>query len=267
MERNPAYEQFLTLVPEKTMRSIVDSLASGEYDRKEVESLVKLSEKFQETTFTFGDKQLDKLAGKLVASIETLNDFLSTHYAPHDPKAAMFQLYPKVKHADTIKTADGGEDSWQSLKLQGLELGREVKKDYFDLVELYQRKERPDDRPRFKHKIPAGMRWENFIFIISPNKNTLQVHVGQVIETITYEDMGLKDARTGKPTLQWELLKLFAKHSGEIKAASADARDNYKKQKQLLSDKLQQYFAIDFDPFEPYDRAYRSKFRIFLESE
>lgn len=261
------YKRLLELMPEKTIQSIVDSLASGEYDRKEIESLVSLSEAIKETVFTFGDKQLDKQANALASSIEHLNDFLSTHYAPHDSQAVIFQLYPKEKYADSIKTADGGFDSWVSLKQKGLEFGRKVKEDYVELVELYLRKERPDDRPRFKHKLPAGTRWENFIFTIPSDENKLRVQVGQLNELVTYEDMGFLDARTGRPTIQWELLKLFAKNSGEIPANSSDARDSYKKQKQLLSQKLQQYFSIDFDPFEPYERAYKTKFVIFIEGE
>ena len=91
------------------------------------------------------------------------------------------------------------------------------------------------------------------------------MQVGEFKEEITYEEMGFSDERSGNPTIQWQLLKLFAKHNGEIEATNSDARDNYKKQKQLLTQKLQQYFAIDFDPFEPYQGAYRAKFTIFIE--
>lgn len=266
MERKSAYEQLVGLVSEKAIMGIVDSLASAEYERKEIESLIVLSERLQEVTFTFSDKQLDKLVKQLSSSITALNDFISMHYYPHDTKATVFQLYPKAKYADELKTADGELSSWRTLRQQGLDLGRKVKDDYLDLVKLYQRKEKPDERLLFKHKLPAGTRWEDFIIIIE-DESTVRVRVKQYDVTLSFEDMGLKDGRTNEPSAQWAFLLVLAKYGGELKPSDSGAQIRFKKQKQLLSAKLQSYFSIDFDPFYPYERSYRAKFTLGLKGK
>ena len=263
MERNSAYEQFLVLLPEKTMQSIVDSLASAEYDRKEIERLVKLGETLREASFSFGDKQLDKLSEDLAVSIDELNDFLSVHYAPHDPQAIVFQLYPNSKYAEKIKTADGATSTWIALKQEGLSLGRRVKEDYLSLISRYQMKGLPKGGFKFPHKVPAGTRWEDLILLFEDD-GTIRVNLKQYDVTLSFEDMGLVDGRTGKPSSQWAFLLVLAKHGGELKPTDADAQNRFKKQKQLLSEKMQSYFSIDFDPFYPYERSYKAKFTLGL---
>ncbi len=55
-----------------------------------------------------------------------------------------------------------------------------------------------------------------------------------------------------KPNEQWKFLLLLAKKGGEIKHTDPQAKDSYKKQKQILSEKLKQDFRLDFDPFDSY---------------
>jgi hypothetical protein len=57
--------------------------------------------------------------------------------------------------------------------------------------------------------------------------------------------------RTG-PDVQWKLLKTLAEENGEVSFKNKSARDQYKKRKELLANKLNEYFAIDYDPFFPY---------------
>jgi len=265
MTAENAYQEVLGILPEKTLVNIVDSLSSGEYMRAEVERLVKLSIRAKEKSFTFSDKQLDAQMKVLVSEIDILNTFLETHYSPLDSSGSIFQLYPKTKHEDEIATQDGDVKSWSQLRDKGLELGRAVRVGYEKLVELYQRKSASGQKSfLFPYKIPAGTRWEDFMFAFIDDEIVV-VKVKQHEVTLNFEDMGMADGRTGKPVIQWELLKLFAKNNGEILATSPEARDNYKKQKQILSQKLQEYFAIDFDPFRPYEGAYKTKFRIFYK--
>jgi hypothetical protein len=74
--------------------------------------------------------------------------------------------------------------------------------------------------------------------------------------------MGFVDKRTSKPTIQWGLLSVLAKGGGLLPASSSDARDKYKKHKQLLADRLKDYFDIEPDPFEPYKGGYKTKITL-----
>ena len=265
MTAENAYQEVLGVLPERILVNILDSLSSGEYVRVEVERLVKLSMRAKEKSFTFSDKQLDGQMKVLVSKIDTLNTFLETHYSPLDSAGSIFQLYPKTKHEDEITTQDGDVKSWSQLRDKGLELGRAVRVGYEKLVELYQRKTKSSQKGRlFPYKIPSGTRWEDFIFAFIDDE-TVVVKVKQHEAALTFEDMGLADGRAGTPVIQWELLKVFAKNNGEIAATSPDARNRYKKQKQILSQTLQEYFSIDFDPFRPYEGAYKAKFTIFYK--
>lgn len=267
MKTETAFEQVLSLLPEKTAHSIVDSLSSGEYDRIEVEKAVALADKLKEESFSFGKKQIDRQAVSLAKTIERLNDFLLLHYESLGGSTVILQLYPSQKHQSLLDTRDGRQISWADLRDEGLLLARAFLKEYLRLVKMCQSHVNTEvNVHRFTKRVPAGTRWEDFIFIFT-EENKLRVKVKQFDETLNYESMGFADGRTGKPTIQWELLRLFAKNHGQIDPSNPDARDNYKKHKQLLSEKLQQFFGVDFDPFEPYEGAYKAKFTIFVEGE
>ena len=75
--------------------------------------------------------------------------------------------------------------------------------------------------------------------------------------------MGL-EGKGGKPSVLWIFLRVLAMYSGEIKASDDKKDDSYKKQKQSLSEALESYFGLDFDPFYPFqtDKSYRVKFTL-----
>lgn len=260
MRPENAYQEVLSLLPEKVVSNVTESLYSGEYNRKEVEQMVALAERIHQVSFLFGSKRLHDTSRKLAKKIEDLNDFLLLHYSTIGPGQILFQLYPESKHAKSLTTAGGEKSSWDALRKQGHKLAKSVQAQYEQLIRQYQNT-KPQEVKK-SPKIPAGTRWEDFIFTLLDD-DSFAVHVRGIEMTVTAGKMGMLDGRTGKPKIQWELLKLFARNDGEIPATSPDARDNYKKQKQLLSQSLQQYFSIDFDPFEPYEGAYKTKFTIF----
>lgn len=115
---------------------------------------------------------------------------------------------------------------------------------------------------RFPHKLPNGTRWENFVFKFL-NDDTVQILVQGKKETVHYRDMGL-EGKGGKPSVLWVFLRVLAKCSGEIVISDPEANMKYKKQKQGLTEALQSYFSLDFDPFHPYAtaKAYKTKFVI-----
>lgn len=114
---------------------------------------------------------------------------------------------------------------------------------------------------KFPFKIPAGTTWQNIIIQFTDN-NYVNIQVAGHSHPTGYADMGFVDRRTSKPTIQWTLLSLLAKGGGELPASSSDARDKYKKHKQLLSDKLKDYFDIEPDPFEPYNGGYKTRMTL-----
>jgi len=114
---------------------------------------------------------------------------------------------------------------------------------------------------KFPFKIPAGTTWQNIIIQFT-DSNYVNIQVAGHSHPTGYADMGFVDKRTNKPTIQWALLSLLAKGGGELPASSSDASDKYKKHKQLLSDKLKDYFNIEPDPFEPYKGGYKTRMTL-----
>ena len=127
------------------------------------------------------------------------------------------------------------------------------------------RKENETLTRKFPYAIPAGTTWEQIILQFHDDENVI-VRVGQFKHTANYIEFGLYDGR-GKqfrPSEQWNFLKVLAKLNGEIRIIDSDAKDAYKKQKQMLAQKLKEYFGIDYDPFHPYrtEHAYRIKMTL-----
>jgi hypothetical protein len=114
---------------------------------------------------------------------------------------------------------------------------------------------------KFPFKIPAGTMWQN-ITIQFTNSDMVAIQVAGHSHQTGYADMGFVDGRTNKPTVQWGLLLVLAKNNGFLSASSSDARDKYKKHKQLLADKLKGYFSIEPDPFEPYKGGYKTRITL-----
>ena len=114
---------------------------------------------------------------------------------------------------------------------------------------------------KFPLKIPAGTTWQNIIIQFT-DSNYVNIQVAGHSHPTGYADMGFVDKRTSKPTIQWTLLSLLAKGGGELPNSSIDASDNYKKHKQLLSEKLRCYFNIESDPFEPYKGGYKTRMTL-----
>lgn len=105
----------------------------------------------------------------------------------------------------------------------------------------------------FPHRLPAGTTWEQIIIKFIDEENVF-IKSRQYTHNTNYKKMGFADSRgkTLKPGVLWILLKTLAKLNGEITIKDPEAKDVYKKQKELLAKTLQSYFRIDYDPFYPY---------------
>ncbi len=122
--------------------------------------------------------------------------------------------------------------------------------------------------PRFPYKIPAGTEWKN-ITLVFTNKEAVRILVAGKTHGTDFAGMGFADGRSGERNLQWALLRLLAERGGMILASDTDANNNFKKQKQTLSEKLKEYFSLETDPFVRYKKedGYKLKMTIFFETE
>lgn len=112
------------------------------------------------------------------------------------------------------------------------------------------------DPPRFKfpHRLPAGTGWQN-ITIKFLNDEEVYIQVKQFKHSTDYKEMGfVGKGNNPNPSEAWTFLKVLAsaRLNGELTLKDPEARDKYKKQKELLAKSLQSYFSIEYDPFYPY---------------
>jgi len=106
--------------------------------------------------------------------------------------------------------------------------------------------------PKFPYKIPAGTHWNNVI-IKFLDEECVEIYVKKLRYSTNYKEMGMMGkGKIPTPSEQWLFLKVLAKCFGELSFKDPEARDKYKKQKQVLTETLQNYFSIDYDPFYPY---------------
>lgn len=106
--------------------------------------------------------------------------------------------------------------------------------------------------PRFPHKIPAGTHWNNIIIKFMDDEQ-IEILVRRLKHNTDYKEMGMVGkGNVPEPSEQWTFLRVLAQCQGEITIKDTEAKDKYKKQKQELTEILQRYFSIDYDPFYPY---------------
>lgn len=79
--------------------------------------------------------------------------------------------------------------------------------------------------------------------------HSVSVLVGDKSGVYSFSQMGMSKKNSAAPTAQWKLLEAFAEGRGVFDWESEHASRNQKKQKQLLSQVLREFFRIDGDPF------------------
>lgn len=110
--------------------------------------------------------------------------------------------------------------------------------------------------PTFPYKIPAGTHWNNIIIKFLDDEQ-IEIWVKKQKHITGYKEMGMiGKGKVPSPSEQWIFLKVLAQCHGEITIKDTESRDTYKKQKQGLTETLQNYFSIDYDPFYPYKSSH-----------
>jgi hypothetical protein len=113
---------------------------------------------------------------------------------------------------------------------------------------------------------PNGSRWCDVdMRFIDTEKISVTIHDQR--QLLTYSQLGLVDSRSGKPSKQWELLKLFAREHGVMTWLSPGACRKNRKRRELLNKSLQQFFDIEGEPIELTDdrKGWRCVFKVQSE--
>jgi len=123
-----------------------------------------------------------------------------------------------------------------------------------------------EKKNKFPYKLPAGTEWKNFIIQFFNNKEEVYIQVNRFKHNENYAKMGFADNRFSvpKPNEGWTFLWVLAKYNGELTIKDPDAKDTYKKQKELVSKALKSYFSMESDPFYPYQetKSYKTRFTL-----
>jgi len=97
------------------------------------------------------------------------------------------------------------------------------------------------------------------------------IQVNRFKHNENYAKMGFADNRFSipKPNEGWTFLWVLAKYNGELTIKDPDAKDTYKKQKELVSKALKSYFSMESDPFYPYQetKSYKTRFTLLPSPE
>ena len=126
----------------------------------------------------------------------------------------------------------------------------------------------------FPHKLPAGTRWENFV-IKFLDKDNVEISIKKITHAANFSEMGFEDKRNSKPNKKWILFEILSRlPNGELTLKNPEADPSFKKTKELLTETLQSYFKIDYDPFFPYKNSlekrgnsYKIKMTLFSQPE
>lgn len=118
----------------------------------------------------------------------------------------------------------------------------------------------PDQETTF-FPTPAEASWSHLQMRFVDGE-TLSVRVGEVTAVVNYTQMGMASAKNGRPTVQWELLRLFADSHGQIDWSNRAANHKLQKRKNLLARHLRRFFRIEGDPIVSQGNGWQTQFRI-----
>lgn len=107
--------------------------------------------------------------------------------------------------------------------------------------------------------LPPDARWEEMT-IIFISAEVINVSFRGETRRFEPDQLGMKDARSGKPKRQWTYLKMFARARGTLPVRPSGDIPGYQKQKQELAALLRSCFGINDDPIPAENGHYRCRF-------
>jgi len=110
---------------------------------------------------------------------------------------------------------------------------------------------------------PVGATW-SMLRIRFLDGHQVQVQIGSLTRALSYTQMGMAKKSNGNPTVQWNLLHIFAKECGRLTWNSKDAQRKHQKRKDLLAADLKRFFRIEGEPFRylPDEKGWQAEFQI-----
>ena len=198
----------------------------------------------------FSDKQVDVLKTLLALEKENLLRITELRSNPvYDNKGNFLGKWSgKDNPVAKIYTLKTQANKQEPMLLKIVEMPELQVKGLSELV----KNKVAEDKPKFPHKLPAGTKWEEITIKFEDDEN-VYIQVKQFKHTASYKELGLVGrGKNPNPSELWTFLKVLAQVNGELAIKDAQARDKYKKQKELLAKALQSYFSLDYDPFYPY---------------
>lgn len=172
--------------------------------------------------------------------------------AKKENKGLLGKIESYIKNHSAVKSADteGLSKYIQPIPIHivGGQIGIDGLREGFNSVA----QNKKENKYKFPYKIPAGTRWENFTLKFEGEENIL-IKVKQLKHHTNFKEMGLiGKGNNPNPSEAWTLLKVLSQRNGELAIGDPKAKAKYKKQKELLTKSLQNYFSLDYDPFYPY---------------
>jgi hypothetical protein len=94
---------------------------------------------------------------------------------------------------------------------------------------------------------PEGTYWTD-VAIRFTDGETVSIKAGAASGIYSYGDLGMSDGRNKRPTKQWELLRVFARHNGLLTWENSGADRKNQKRRELLAENLRAFFGISGEP-------------------
>ncbi len=109
--------------------------------------------------------------------------------------------------------------------------------------------------------LPPDARWEE-VTIVFVADEVINVSFRGQTRRFEPDQLGMKDARSGKPKRQWTYMKALARSGGLLPVDPPRVVKGHQKQKQELSGALRACFGIQDEPIPVHGRDYRARFVI-----
>jgi len=238
-------------VAKKTMESFANSSALQSFikNQSKIQEMVQSAAKSFEPAF-----ESMKAQQELIKSIKSWN-----LYSTYTPQLTYLTPKKEIVIADKIE-----EKSFTKKEMEDV-----VRLAIAETLEKVRNQEINTNATRkFPYKLPHNISWNDIVIKFLDGHN-VQIVINEYVYTANYKEMGFEDSRQLRPNSQWALLKILSRENGGLSWKESSANNKVKKQKQLLSTKLREYFNISNDPFHKYNKklGYQIKITLVPESE
>lgn len=108
---------------------------------------------------------------------------------------------------------------------------------------------------------PTGATWKD-VALRFVDGHTIAVEVLGIRRNFHFTEIGMLNAKSSKPTVQWELLRLFARQHGSISWKTPKPPADLQKRREKLSADLRRFFGIEGDPITVSGSSWQLLFKL-----